>query len=301
VLTAAAQAKKDKADADRQAALDRAAAVTGSLANAKTSAEITGLANTAAHQKNEDASKGYGLTPPVMPGQQPGKPPPSNRDYANYYSELGAFYTKNGALEGAATAGKLAEQYGTIADKQDAGALALRKEANTEIETQALIHHWTKQEKQAAQDAANRLSIAAGHDATTMAAAQARVAGMISAANIAADSRLKVGREGQAGALLRERETQRGENARAAGVQTGANTRAAGVQAGATQRANITHGEKGAKSRSLTPEQAAAIKLKATSLIQGGMTKADVTSQLVNVYNLSPDQADDIVAEPDDE
>jgi hypothetical protein len=228
-LTSQQRAKKDAAEAARQADLDRAAAVTGSLANEKTRAEITGLGNTAAHQHAEDVSHGYvmppGAIPPEMPTAQPGKPPPSNRDWANYYSKYAAFYTKNKALDAASTAVGLAEKYGNLAKGEEAAALALRKEANTEIETQARIHHWTAQEEEEAKKTAAQLTIAAGHDATSVQNTQAHVAAMISAANIAADSRLKLAKIGASGALLRERETQRGENTRHQNTEDNLNRR----------------------------------------------------------------------------
>jgi hypothetical protein len=313
VLSGAAQAKKDKADADRQAVLDRAAATAAGYTNAKTIADTdearartTGLANTASHQHLEDLSSGLvnppGAIPPTFPTAQPGKPPPSNRDFANYYSGLGAFYTRNSQLGAAKTAVDLADKYGNLAKGEEASAIALRKEANTEIETQARMHHWTADEKQKAKDEADKLLIASNHDATSVQNTQSRVAAIISSANIAAASRLKVAGLHETGADRRLGIQETGRNKRAAGVQAGATGRTVLQQTGATARTNITHGGKGAKPRSLTPEQEAAIKLKATSLVQGGtMTKEQVRAALVDEYNLAPDQADAIVAEPDDE
>jgi hypothetical protein len=301
-VSAAAQAKKDKADADRQAAQDRAAASTAAVDNAYKTAQTGKIGidekrdaaadvAKAAQQQLENTDAGYGVIPPEAPVQQPGGPPVSARQWSDYYAKYAVSLAKAKSLKGAKTASDLATSWGTQAGKEEASALALRKEANTEIETQARMHHWTADEKQKAKDAADRLIIASNHDATSVQNTQAHIAAIISSATIAANSRLKVEREGQAGALQRERETTKGANQRAAGVQTGATT-----------RANITHGTKVAKPRSLTTEQEAAIKLKATSLVQGGtMTKEQVRAALVDEYNLAPDQADAIVAEPDDE
>lgn len=312
VLQGQQAGKQAAAEAARQAEQDRLAAVSGALANTKTivdtdeaRARTTGLANTAAHQHAEDVSHGYilppGALPPEMPTQAPGKPPPSNRDFANYYSKLGAFYTKNKALDAASTAVGVAEKYGQLAEKEEASALALRKEANTEIETQARIHHWTAQEKQAAKDASDKLVIASNHDATSVQNTQAHIAALIRTANISAAARLKAASIGASGAMDRTRYVQGREDKRHQNTEDNTNRRF-NVTGGYKDKALATHGGKGAKSRSLTPEQATAIKAKATSLIQGGtMTKAEVSSQLVNVYNLSPDQANDIVAQPDDD
>jgi hypothetical protein len=225
VLAGQQAGKQAAAEAARQAEQDRLAAVSGALANTKTIAETdetrartTGLANTATHQHAEDVSHGYilppGALPPEAPVQKPGGPPVSNRQWSDYYSSYAAFYSKNKAIDAASTAVGLAEKYGNLAKGEEAAQLALRKEANAEIETQARIHHWTALEKQAAKDAADKLVIASNHDATSVQNTQAHIAAMIRTANIAADSRLKAASIGASGALLRERETQKGEDRR---------------------------------------------------------------------------------------
>jgi hypothetical protein len=167
-LTAQQQAKKDAAESARQAELDRAAAVAAGYTNAKTVADTdearartTGLANTATHQHADDVSHGYilppGALPPEMPSQAPGKPPPNNRAFADYYSRLGAFYTRNKALDAASTAVGLAEKYGGMAAAEEKQALAVKAQAEKAFQDLATQRHWSADLKQKMREELGRM------------------------------------------------------------------------------------------------------------------------------------------------
>jgi hypothetical protein len=168
ILSAKEQGKRDKAEADRQDRLDKAAAITGGLKNTQTIADTdearartTGLANTASHQHADDVSHGYilppGALPPEMPTQAPGKPPPRNRDFANYYSKLGAFYTRNKALDAASTAVGLAEKYGGMAAAEEKQALAVKAQAEKAFQDLATQRHWSADLKQKMKEELGRM------------------------------------------------------------------------------------------------------------------------------------------------
>jgi hypothetical protein len=168
ILSAKEQGKRDKAEADRQDRLDKAAAVTAGLKNTQIGvdtdearARTTGLANTATHQHADDVSHGYilppGALPPEMPSQAPGKPPPNNRAFADYYSRLGAFYTRNKALDAASTAVGLAEKYGGMAAAEEKQALAVKAQAEKAFQDLATQRHWSAELKQRMREELGRM------------------------------------------------------------------------------------------------------------------------------------------------
>jgi len=295
ILSAKEQGKRDKAEADRQAVLDAqsAAASAASVANTKqtTVASIADQARFASDDAQKMTTSGSKLTGvPPIPKVDP-KDPEMYSKLAAAYAARGVFYSQNGATQAATDAAGLSQKWADIGEKAQSGQLALRKELNEEARTQGQLHRWSAETLASVQKNLNDLAIAAGHDATSANNARIHAAAIISAANTAADA-----------AMARAKLHERSADVRAGKHEHGLDVRAAGVQTGATTRANITHSGKGAKNRSLTPEQEAAIKQKATSLVQGGtMTKEQVRAALVDEYNLAPDQADAIVAEPDDE
>jgi hypothetical protein len=284
ILSAKEQGKRDKADADRQAVLDAqsAAASAASVANTKqtTAASIADQARFASDDAQKVITSGSKLTGvPPIPKVDP-KDPEMYSKLAAAYAARGVFYSQNGATQAATDAAGLSQKWADIGEKAQSGQLALRKELNEEARTQGQLHRWSAETLASVQKNLNDLAIAAGHDETSANNARIHAAAIISAANTAADAAM----------------------ARAKLHEHGADVRAGKHEHGLDVRANITHGGKGAKPRSLTPEQEAAIKHKATSLIQSGtMTKEQVRAALVDEYNLAPAQADAIVAEPDDE
>lgn len=227
-VSAAAQAKKDKADADRQAGLDKVAATTAGVHNAYETAQTnealartTGLANTAIHQHADDVSHGYilppGALPPEMPTQAPGKPPPNNRAFADFYSKLGAFYTRNKALDAASTAVGLAEKYGGMAAAEEKQALAVKAQAEKAFQDLATQKHWSADLKQKMKEELGRMVRESMRNGTS----------------------LEVATLNGVNAMARTLVTQQGENTRHTDTEHHADKRAAAAQAAALHLAHI--------------------------------------------------------------
>ena len=223
-VTAAGQAKKDKAEADRQAELDRIAAVQSAATLAKTRADTshigfeeststTAAANAAIQTGYENRAKGFGLTPLTMPTPKPGKHF-STREQAAQYRTQGNEYTKRSETGPAGVAYAQADALDTRAADEEKQDLAVKTQAETALQHLAERGHWKQQELQAAKDELGRDLRAARENGVSL-----------SNAATAALSRIQAASIGAAGALLRERETQHGEDKRQHYTEDNANRR----------------------------------------------------------------------------
>jgi hypothetical protein len=255
VLSGAAQAKKDKADADRQDRLDKAAAIAGGLKNTQTIADTnetlartTGLANTQAiatadearlARQGGDALRKKGeLSPLTMPTAKPGQHI-SSRDQATQWQTRGTLLTNQGDTDDAKIAFDRADKLLAQAAVEDKEDLAVKAQAETALQHLAERTHMSHQELQAAKDELGRDLRAARANGVSLSNAATAAVARIQAASI-----------GAAGALQRERETQAGAKTRGVYVQDRidrrfnvGNTRktAAAVTAATRQAGNTAH------------------------------------------------------------
>ena len=181
-VTAAGQAKKDKAEADRQDRLDKAAAVTAGLKNTQIGvdtdearARTTGLINTGIRDTADEARKARqggdalwaqgGLSPLTMPTAKPGQHI-STRDQATQWMTRGTLLTNKGDTDDAKIAFERADKLLAQAKVEDDHALAVKTQAETALQHLAERNHWSAQELQAAKDEVGRMIRAAQDNGT---------------------------------------------------------------------------------------------------------------------------------------
>jgi hypothetical protein len=213
ILSAKEQGKRDKADADRQAELDRIAAVQSAATLAKTradtahigyeeSASTTAAANAAIQQGYTNTAAGFNMTPLDMPTPKPGQHF-SKREQSAQYLTAGNIYTKRHETGPAAVAFAQAKTLSDQADAEDSQALAVKTEGEKEIQDLAVRHHMTQQEIQAAKDELGRMIREARQSGTQLDVAH------INGANAMARTLVtQQGENTRSGARLRQEHTQ---------------------------------------------------------------------------------------------
>jgi hypothetical protein len=292
ILSAKEQGKRDKAEADRQAELDKIAATTAALNNTKTVAE-TGKA-TAETQGLTDKGKrdallaGDKATPLTMATPQPGKHF-SKREQATQYWAQANNYLKQGASLKAKPFSDAAEKLEAEADKEDTAALAVKKQLDDDIRTAGQLKHWTAQEVQAKIAESDKLLAASRHDATTLAAAAMHIRGSLQVAGI-----------NRAGAMDRTLVTQGGDDRRAAAAQAAALHRVHITEDNTNRRFNV--GEKHADAkvakppgfRGIDPTTAMLITKNLDAALAAGMDRTKVFAEAARLHGVSPVQIEGI-------
>jgi hypothetical protein len=279
-LNARQQAQQRAQEMARQAALDKQQAA---YQTAQTAYQQGQLKHTQFEEGRETAQdqasaqdSGLNLSAPAMPTNKNGAPL-SNTQLANYYAQQASFYAQNKAGGAAERAAGLAEKFGALAEKDTSLEVQLRHEMNAELETQAKIHHWDAQERQAAQDAVNRIKVAQGHDATSIQDATIHAAAAIAAANTAASSRIQAAQTGVTGAMDRAHYVQGQENQR---------------QDKALKSKVST--SSGGKFRSIPTQTQALMTREAQAAIAKGAPRAAVMQRMAQTHGISVDEANGI-------
>lgn len=181
-LTSQQQAKKDAADAARQAELDKIAATTAGVHNAyetaqtgKALVETTAASNTDIRNTADEARKARqggdalwakgGLSPLTMPTAKPGQHL-SSRDQATQWQTRGTLLTNQGDTEDAKSAFERADKLLAQAKIEDDHALAVKTQAETALQHLAERNHWSAQDLQKAKDEVGRMIRAAQDNGT---------------------------------------------------------------------------------------------------------------------------------------
>jgi tetratricopeptide (TPR) repeat protein len=298
-ISAAAQAKKDKADADRQAALDRQAAINAGVKNTLEGAQTgealartTGLANTAAIAAADAARRARqggdalwakgGLSPLTMPTAKPGQHI-SSHDQAVQWQTRGTLLTNQGDTEDAKIAFERADKLLAQAKVEDDHALAVKTQAETALQHLAERKHWSAQDLQHAKDEVGRMIRAAQDNGT----------------------KLEVAAMNGVNAMDRTIVTQAGENTRAGKrlaqertlhVNTEDNlNRRFNVGIGARAKAaSLKSGGNSQKFRNLDPATKMRMGQQMTEALDAHAPPATVYAHAAQMHGITPDEAQGI-------
>jgi hypothetical protein len=284
-LQGQAQNKKDKADADRQAAQDRQAAINAGVKNTLEGAQTgealartTGLANTAAIAAADAARRARqggdalwakgGLSPLTMPTAKPGQHI-SSRDQATQWQTRGTLLTNKGDTEDAKIAFERADKLLAQAKVEDDHALAVKTQAETALQHLAERNHWSAQDLQHAKDEVGRMIRQAQGDGT----------------------KLEVAAMNGVNAMARTIVTQTGENTRHADTEHHADKRSAAAISGAMARTQYEAAHRATKPpgfRGIDPTTAMLLVKNLKASLSAGMDQTKVFAEAARLHGVSP-------------